>query len=161
MDRIFFQLNTFGKSLCSISLTRRWVCVLNMLGVIACYGNSSFYTTNNMAHRAICIKCYDFERHMNSSNHFVALSQVPINSSNHHYFVLFWYNFTDLLRDLSFYSGYFYLSLSDELGDCTDRPIFWNSCCGRCCWAGCCTLLPAVCGACGCCCWVSWHNAAA
>jgi hypothetical protein len=26
---------------------------------------------------AICIKCYDFERPMNSSNHFVALSQVP------------------------------------------------------------------------------------
>jgi hypothetical protein len=24
------------------------------------------------AHRAICIKCYDFERHMNSSSHFVA-----------------------------------------------------------------------------------------
>jgi hypothetical protein len=29
------------------------------------------------AHRAICIKCSDFERYMNSSSHFVALSQVP------------------------------------------------------------------------------------
>jgi hypothetical protein len=53
------------------------------------------------------------------------------------------------------------LSLPDQLGDCIDRPVFWNSSCDRCCRTGCCTLLPCFCGACGCCCRVSWRNAAA
>jgi hypothetical protein len=51
--------------------------------------------------------------------------------------------------------------LSDELGACTVRPVFWISCCGRCCWTGCHTLFPSVCGVCGYCCWVSWRSAAA
>jgi hypothetical protein len=77
--------------------------LINMLGLIACYWNYPFCTINNYtvtscvawdeslraeshlyaslaavywAHRAICIKCYDSEWHINSSSHFVALIQV-------------------------------------------------------------------------------------
>jgi hypothetical protein len=108
-------------------------------------------------HRAICIKCYDSEQHMNSSSHFVACTIIvtitALSSSD-----------TASLSSLMICCtrvATCNLSLPHELGACTYRPVFWNSCCGRCCWTGCGTLLPSVCGACGCCCWVFWRNTAA
>jgi hypothetical protein len=103
------------------------------------------------AQRSIRIKFYDFKWQMNSSSHFVVLSQVRIiNLSS-----------SDTVS-LSSFMNYrttvatFNLSLSDQLGACTDRPIFWMSCCGRYCGTGCQSLSPSICGACGCCIGLFW-----
>jgi hypothetical protein len=55
----------------------------------------------------------------------------------------------------------FNVSLLVKLGACTDRPVLWISCCGRCCYMWVHKLIPYVCGTHGCCCWVPWHRAAA
>jgi hypothetical protein len=79
---------------------------------------------------AISIKCYDFERTMNFSSQFVSLRY---RSCNDHCLVFFWRHFTELLMICCITVATFNMSLLDKLRACTDRPVFWISCCGRCC----------------------------
>jgi hypothetical protein len=150
--------------------------LMNMLGLSSCHWNSSFCSMNNYIQPLVWfelslwkqshIRMYvlrlftaliePFASDAMTSSGMWSLAAISLHC-NDHYFVPFWYSFTELFHDLSHYSN---LSLSDELTACTDRPVFWISCCVRCCWTGCCMLFPSVCGARGSCCWVSWRNAA-
>jgi hypothetical protein len=97
----------------------------------------------------ICTKYHDLERPMVSNRHFVSLSIITVMTT-----ILFFFghtrNFTEPCDDMLHFSGDFIMTLLDEPGSYTDTHVFWISCFGRCCGAGCSMLFRAVCGACGC-----------